>query len=393
MLWPLLHRELRFGSVRATDVDVDVQPTLADHVPPPFSADAWHVTVDRPTRKGRFDILKVHSRAIPLDEDDKKPRNLADQLVRLLDDEAVTPVDRIRLIMQYLMHRDGIFPEDLERLLAHAQLPPQEGEMMQNLDLLGVRIGRQLKETRNPPPPLFPRRPTTPSKQEEVSITRYEPILKNVIQEHLRGTLDQDLFPYTKPQLDAEDAIQNQMQSSQASLRSAKPTWARTNPSAQKPRQRVIVFVAGGATYAEARVCYEISESMAKDVYMTSSHMLSPRFFLKQLSDLSVDRRRLDLPCDRAPRKAPAHAFERPAPAPAPAPQPHQQQAPPRNHDLPTGGMAAMTINSGGGSRPHTGGSGGAPRPSPSPQAPQAAAPAKLSKDKEHKEKKRFFKF
>jgi cell division protease FtsH len=28
-----------------------------------------HVTVDRPTRKGRTDILKVHSRAIPLDED------------------------------------------------------------------------------------------------------------------------------------------------------------------------------------------------------------------------------------------------------------------------------------------------------------------------------------
>jgi cell division protease FtsH len=28
-----------------------------------------HVTVDRPTRKGRFDILKVHSRSIPLDAD------------------------------------------------------------------------------------------------------------------------------------------------------------------------------------------------------------------------------------------------------------------------------------------------------------------------------------
>jgi cell division protease FtsH len=28
-----------------------------------------HVTVDRPTRKGRFDILKVHTRAIPLDPD------------------------------------------------------------------------------------------------------------------------------------------------------------------------------------------------------------------------------------------------------------------------------------------------------------------------------------
>ena len=43
-IWPLFRRELRFVSVRAADVSVDVQPTPADRQPPPFRRDAWHVT-------------------------------------------------------------------------------------------------------------------------------------------------------------------------------------------------------------------------------------------------------------------------------------------------------------------------------------------------------------
>jgi hypothetical protein len=47
MLWPLLRRELRFGTVHATAVAIDVQPVTVDHKPPPWSSDAWHVTADR----------------------------------------------------------------------------------------------------------------------------------------------------------------------------------------------------------------------------------------------------------------------------------------------------------------------------------------------------------
>lgn len=47
MLWPLLRREVRFGTVRATNVTVDVQPTTVDHKPPPWNRDAWRITADR----------------------------------------------------------------------------------------------------------------------------------------------------------------------------------------------------------------------------------------------------------------------------------------------------------------------------------------------------------
>jgi hypothetical protein len=47
MLWPLLRRELRFASVRAVAVTVDVQPATADHLPPPWRSDAWRISAGR----------------------------------------------------------------------------------------------------------------------------------------------------------------------------------------------------------------------------------------------------------------------------------------------------------------------------------------------------------
>lgn len=173
-----------------------------------------------------------------------------------------------------------------------------------------------------------------------------------------------------------------------ASLRSAKPTWAKSRLSSVEPRQRVIVFMAGGATYSEARACYEVSQKTSRDVFLISSHMMTPQLYLRQLGDLSQNRRTLRLPADAPPPKAPAHLFERPEP-PKPTPPPAGTKPMPNipgglpsrpggGHAPPTGGLAAMTLNSG-----RT--QGQSPAPSQSS--------GKLSKDhdKEKKKKKHHF--
>jgi len=276
--------------------------------------------------------------ATGLDEDFKRPKNVTDQIVRLLDDESVTLTDRIRLVLQYILYRDGIFSGDAQKLLAHAQLPQHEAELAQNMDLLGARTVRQPKEATPGPQPVFVRRQAPPTNGEELSLTRFEPNLKLLLEELAKGALDPLLFPYTKPQTDSNDNMIAQVGHAQASLRSTKPTWARTRPSTQEPRQRVIVFMAGGATYSESRACYETSRQFNKDVYMATSHMLTPSLYLRQLTDLSVDRRRLDLPADQPPREAPPHVFEKDAPPPPPPPQKNFQPQPPVT------GMANMRV-------------------------------------------------
>lgn len=218
-------------------------------------------------------------------------------------------------------------PSDTQKLLAHAQLPAQDGEVIHNLDLLGAHVSRSMKDTRPLAQPPFSRNhaPQSPS-NEESGLSRYEPAIKAMLEEHIRGTLDQSTFPFTKPHLDATEGLLGQENVSQASLRSAKPTWARTRPSALEPRQRIIVFMAGGATYSESRACYEMSQLFNKDIFLATSHMLTPSLYLRQVGDLSVDKRRLDLPAERPRPQAPAHLFETEPPT---APQAYAKQQPP----------------------------------------------------------------
>lgn len=261
--------------------------------------------------------------------------------MRLLDDDSVPYPDRLRLIILYLIYRNGLLAGDIRKLLAHAKLPPQDGTVIANLDLLGVRVEKPLGDNQPAPQSLFPRKPPPPSQQEEeVSLSRFEPALKLVLEEQVKGTLDPTVFPYTRPQTESDAMLE---QINQASLRSVKPTWARSQGASKQPRQRILVFMAGGATYAESRACYEVSNTSSRDIFLATSHMLTPGLFLRQVGDLSADRRRLDIPAERPRPTAPAHLFEQ---DPPPQPKPGSQ-APSRSATAtpPTKAMQNLSLN------------------------------------------------
>lgn len=251
--------------------------------------------------------------ATGLDEDYRKPKHVTDQVVRTLDDEAIVMADRLRLIALYLLYKDGLLPADLTKLLLHAQLPPQNAQSLQNLELLGARTSRNLKDSRPPPIPVFPPKPPPTLVQEEYALSRFETAMQRLLANHVTNTVDATIFPYIKPPIDLGE---NDIGPSATSLRSAKPTWAKAKSSSSEPRQRVIVFMAGGATYSESRVCYDLTRQSNKEVFLLTSHMLTPAFFIRQVGDLSADKRRLGIPAEQPPKQAPAHLFERDEPPP-----------------------------------------------------------------------------
>ena len=141
-------------------------------------------------------------------------------------------------------------------------------------------------------------------------------------------------------------------------------------------RQRVIVFMAGGATYSESRVCYDVGKATGREIFLVTSHMLTPSLFIRQVGDLSADKRRLGIPSEQPKPQAPAHMFE-PDEQPKPAPQQHrpQQVAPPTQQ------MGAINLNG----RPN-----GTATASTTASPAQPNSSAKLTKDPE-KKKHRFF--
>lgn len=232
-------------------------------------------------------------------------------MVRTLDEEAVQPPDRLRLLALYLLYKDGLLPADLSRLRAHAQLAPNDEDVIRNLELLGARVARVLKDKTPAQAPLFPPKGKPPPGVDlgEYALSRYETNLKQMLEAHGNNTLDTTTFPYTKPHLSADE--NDGASISAASLRSAKPTWARGRGGGNlESRQRVIVFAAGGATYSEARECYEVGEKTGKEIFLVSSHMLTPGLWMRQVGDLSADRRKLGLPSDGVKPKTPAWVFE-----------------------------------------------------------------------------------
>lgn len=261
--------------------------------------------------------------ATGLDEDYKKPKNVLDSVARLLDDEAITSSDRLRLIIMFVLYRDGVILEDIKRLLAHASLPQQEADVLASLETLGGQtIRKDIKDVKTPKQPLFPRDPKTTQIEDEYSLSRFEPVLKAMLDNLAKGTLDQNDFPYVKPPMDPNEDL---LVAQGSSLRAGRPNWAaagRRPP--ERNRQRFIVFMAGGATYSESRVCYEVGNKHSRDVILASSHMLTPQLFVRQLGDLCRGRRQLDLPVDRPKPRAPAHLFERPAPPQQANPGPGQ---------------------------------------------------------------------
>ena len=330
--------------------------------------------------------------ATGVDEDFKKPKNILEQVVRLLDDDAISTADRLRLVTTYVLFRGGVIAEDIRRLLAHAALPPSEGEIMTNIELLGGRTTKALKEPRTPPQPVFPVEKRNSVVNEEYALSRFEPTLKRLLDDLSRGALDQAVFPYTKPSMDPnEDAA-----AMQGSLRTAAPRWAGAGRRVVENKQRILVFVAGGATYSEARTCYEVSAARSKDVFLATSHMLTPSLFLRQVRDLSVDRRRLDLPQDRPKPKAPAHLFERPAPPPQQQPQagvsgrrPVPAGGIPSGPRPPTNAMANMNIGPGP-SAPANGSPAGRFENAPPAPATRNKLEKQEKPEKEHKKKKFF---
>jgi syntaxin-binding protein 1 len=227
----------------------------------------------------------------------------------------------------YLLFKDGLLNGDIQKLMFHSGLRRADEAVVRSLGLLGARVTKELKDA-TPNRNKF-RKPHLPPAEEDEGndFSRYVTVVKQMLEDHVKGQLDPQVFPYIKPEL-APTGSTGGGADSTASLRSAKPTWARFRLSVVEPRQRVIVFVAGGTTFSEARACYEVSKQSVRDIFLGSSHMLSPNLFLTQLQGLSEHRDALKLPIDAPKKVVPAHLLE-PDPLPKPTPPPVQQTRPP----------------------------------------------------------------
>jgi len=211
------------------------------------------------------------------------------------------------MLMLYILFKEGITEEDLQLLLRHAGFESQAHELpLRNLDLLGpFRVTKSFAEHKAAGKSR--RRPKAPSSDDEsYELSRYVPPIKTVLEDLINGTLDLQTWAFT---IDQPPEVQPTGQL--GSLRTSilfiaplicrqRPTWVSKGKSVTtEARQRIIVFIAGGATYSESRSCYEVSKKWNRDVILGTTDMIAPTSFVRDLSKARDSRRDLKLSVDQ----------------------------------------------------------------------------------------------
>ncbi|KAJ3510062.1 hypothetical protein NLJ89_g4885 [Agrocybe chaxingu] len=222
--------------------------------------------------------------ATGLNAEGKSPKGLVEEMVPLLDSREVINMNKVRIIALYIQYRDGVPDEDRRRLYQHARLPLAEQDAVNALVHFGVRL------TRGPNDKDTKKRIKQKPSGDEYELSRFKPALKSVLEDQIGDKLDSTMFPYVREAPSSMPLSPRSPPPQTTSLRSQKPAWHRAPKAATVAdnRQRLIVFVAGGVTYSEMREVYQLSSSLQKDIYIGSTHVITPKGFIDDLKVLEL---------------------------------------------------------------------------------------------------------
>lgn len=287
-----------------------------------------------------------------------RSKTLHEDLVVLLARDDLHVNDKMRLVLIYGIYRGGLAESDFIKLARFIGVKDTQIVLLVlrcffNLRKLGFPIVKKTVKDKRAVRQTF----HTINNDGTYNTSRFAPGLKRVLYNVARYELDEDWFPYFRDKPLEEDSPKSSGfkpvgVETLGLLRNPriKASWA---PSGSRPttlasiknRQRIFCYVAGGITYSEMRLVYELSAALNKDFYLGSESILKPRDFLIGLQhiDEAKNPHNLDLALwhemNQARDPAPEHLYE--------VPKPPQQQLPQRQLALrlPVGGFGTATPN------------------------------------------------
>ncbi|XP_063596413.1 protein ROP-like [Penaeus indicus] len=214
--------------------------------------------------------------AMGTDAEGEKIKDHMKNIIPILLDQNVKEEDKLRVILLYILAKNGISNENLEKLLQHAQISSTEKATINNLAHLGVNVVVEGGKQRKPYQIQRKERIT----EQTYQMSRWTPTIKDIMEDCIDGKLEEKHFPY----LAGRSAAMPRTAPS-----SVRYNWHKDrSATAQKNMPRLLVFVVGGMTYSEMRAAYEVTKSGKNwEVIIGSTHILTPSDFLSELRNLS----------------------------------------------------------------------------------------------------------
>lgn len=254
-----------------------------------------HLSKQLLDRYNRFGLEKVsmleQSMACGEDADGRAYRTALADLRDLFrnTDVALSPADRMRLLMIYIITQDGIKPEERRELIELAGIMPEDQVAILNLFYLDVTMLHGFNASK--------RKKEKGEKKGayRYEVSRYTPPLRRLAEEALRGTLSDTDYPYERPPGAAGaggleggggGGQPNPFASPEGGAAKL-ATWA--TPLAREgsaKQKKLIVFVVGGITYSEIRELHAVAAETGSEVVIGSTATLPPHRYLIDLKQL-----------------------------------------------------------------------------------------------------------
>ncbi|KAK1560169.1 hypothetical protein Q3G72_023139 [Acer saccharum] len=247
---------------------------------------------------------------------------LKDVIKFLTTKEDATRENKLRLLMILA----AVYPEKFEgekglNLMKLAKLPPDDMTAVNNMRFLGGSSDSK-KSSSSPFSLKFDMhkkkravRKERTGEEETWQLSRFYPMIEELIEKLCNRELSKEDYPCMN---DPSPTFHGTTQSAAVqqapvahSMRSRRtPTWARPRNSDdgyssdsvlrhassdfKKMGQRVFVFIVGGATRSELRVCHKLTTKMNREIILGSSSIDDPPQFITKLKLLTVDELSLD---------------------------------------------------------------------------------------------------